>query len=168
MEAAVAVIRIKFPETRYLIIRRADDPRDPWSGHFSFPGGRRDPQDLDLLAACLRETFEECGIVLPPDSLVRPLALTEAGNALNRPIPVTPFLFELTEASAVLLDATECADHHWVSESHLRDPALQTWITPLADPDRRFPAVRLGDGHLWGFTYHVLAELLDLPGRAHG
>ena len=168
MEAAVAVIRVKTPEIRYLIVQRAEDPRDPWSGHFSFPGGRRDPEDSDLLAACLRETREECGIVLSVESLVRSLVRTEAGNALSRPISVTPFLFELEEAPEVTLDASECAAHFWVAESHLRDPEQQLWISPLSGQDRRFPAVRLGDGHLWGFTYRVLADLLELPGRMQG
>jgi 8-oxo-dGTP diphosphatase len=168
MEAAVAVVRVKNPEFRYLIIQRTVDPRDPWSGHFSFPGGRRDPEDIDLLAACLREAWEECGIVLPPESLVQPLTLTEAGSALGRPLPVSPFLFELDEAPELILNEAECAAHHWVTESHLRDPEQQAWITPLPGVDRRFPAVRLGEGHLWGFTYRVLADLLDLPGRTHG
>ena len=43
--------------------RREDLRRHP--GEISFPGGRREPQDPDLLSTALRETHEEIG--LPPD-----------------------------------------------------------------------------------------------------
>jgi 8-oxo-dGTP pyrophosphatase MutT (NUDIX family) len=166
-DAAVAVIRLVSPpfgpEPHYLILRRARNPLDPWSGHFAFPGGRRDPEDPTLLAACLRETREECGFPLSETALVRPLPLTEAGNALGHRIPVAPYLFELSQRPEVILDPLECDAFHWVPESLFRDPEHQTRIMPLPGSTRSFPAVRLDDGHVWGFTYKVLADLLDLP-----
>jgi 8-oxo-dGTP pyrophosphatase MutT (NUDIX family) len=163
MEAAVAVIRIQSPDSPYLIIRRALHLDDPWSGHFAFPGGRREASDQDLLAACLRETREECGIDLLPATLVTGLPLTEAGNALGHTIQVAPFLFELAEMPEVRLDARECAAFHWVPEAQLRDPRHHVIITPVPGLARSFPAVRLDNGHIWGFTYRVLADLLGLP-----
>lgn len=160
-EAAVAVIRVKSTEFHYLVLRRALNPRDPWSGHFAFPGGRREPGDPDLLAACRRETREECGIPLPPDTLRSPLPLLRAGNALGRPLGVAPYLFELPDFPAVTLDPVECAGYYWVPESRLRHPDAREFITPLPDA-RRFPAIRLDGGHVWGFTYKVLADLLGL------
>lgn len=161
-EAAVAVIRVQSTEFHYLILRRALNPVDPWSGHFAFPGGRREPGDPDLLAACRRETLEECGIRLPPDALRTALPLLQAGNALGRPVHVAPFLFELPDFPAVTLDPVECAGHYWVPENRLRHPDTREFIAPLPDAARRFPAIRLEGGHVWGFTYMVLADLLGL------
>jgi 8-oxo-dGTP pyrophosphatase MutT (NUDIX family) len=167
-EAAVAVIRLvephsglgASPDPHYLILRRAVSPLDPWSGHFAFPGGRRDPDDPSLLAACYRETREECGLDLGPARLVATLPVTEAGNALGRPVRVTPYLFELSARPVITLDPRECAASHWVSQTHLRDPLNHGFIAPLPGSDRRFPGVRLHDGHIWGFTYQVLMGVL--------
>jgi 8-oxo-dGTP diphosphatase len=161
MDAAVAIIRLKTQDSSILILRRALNPHDPWSGHFAFPGGRREPGDADLLATCLRETQEECGLELSPADLRRELHPTEAGNALGKPVKVVPFLFEINEAPRLRLDPIECAAGHWVPEAHLRDPARRGTITPLPDASRKFPSILLEGGHIWGFTYKVLVDLLE-------
>jgi len=45
-------------EAEGLFVRRAKVPGDPWSGHVALPGGRRDPEDADLLDTARRETLE--------------------------------------------------------------------------------------------------------------
>ena len=56
MEAAVAAIVAKDVEPEILVLKRRAHPHDPWSGHYAFPGGRRDPEDSDLLSNCFLET----------------------------------------------------------------------------------------------------------------
>jgi 8-oxo-dGTP pyrophosphatase MutT (NUDIX family) len=47
-----------------LLIQRATQERDPFSGHVAFPGGRRDACDESDLACAIRETREEIGVDL--------------------------------------------------------------------------------------------------------
>jgi len=49
-------------EWHVLFIRRVANERDHHSGQVAFPGGRRDADDADEVAAALREAHEEIGL----------------------------------------------------------------------------------------------------------
>ncbi len=83
--AAVAIIRSLAPHESFLILRRVAHPDDPWSGHFSFPGGRKETRDQDLFATCIRETIEETGVLLEAAQLQQRLPLEPAGLSLTKP-----------------------------------------------------------------------------------
>ncbi len=159
--AAVAVIRLRLSVPEYLVLKRAENPADPWSGHFALPGGRRESGDADLLATCLRETREECGLELQPSHLIRELPPWHAGRATDRSTLVAPFLFELEEKPELRLDRKEIAAFHWVSREYFLDKTNHGRHFPLlpASGDG-FPGIRLGGGFLWGFTYKVLTGIL--------
>ena len=162
--AAVALIRTIAPDPEYLLLRRASNPADPWSGHFALPGGRWEAGDRDLLDTCIRETFEETGIRLEPGHLVKPLSMAVAGSHMGRPMDVAPFLFEVPEKPVLALDAVEIAEFHWLAQSYLRDPANRHRAAmSLARPDLTFPCIRVGtgDGAIWGFTYGVLEKFWE-------
>ncbi len=161
--AAVALIRVRGADPEYLLLRRAANPNDPWSGHFALPGGRRDAGDRDLLETSIRETYEECGIRLSPADLIRPLPLATAGSHMGRPMGVAPYLFELAGKPALSLDAREIAEAYWLPQSYLRDPGNRLMAAMSAThPHLIFPCIRVGEGPaassgaIWGFTYGVL------------
>src|SRR5690606_30206562 len=64
-----AVSAIFTADLELLLLRRAEHPRDPWSGHLGFPGGRVEPGEGPLEAA-VRETFEEVGVELAAEHLL--------------------------------------------------------------------------------------------------
>lgn len=156
--AAVAIIRCCTPRESYLILRRAAHPKDPWSGHYSFPGGRKDSSDSDLLATCIRETAEETGIILKNDQLQQSLVLEPAGRLEHQPIWVQPFLFTLTEPPPLRLNPREIQGALWLDTVQFQTPHLHRQVEML--PGHFFPAYPVGDYFLWGFTYRLLRSIL--------
>src|SRR4051812_2679723 len=64
-QAAVAlVLRHHAGFAELLMIKRAANPNDFWSGHLALPGGRRQTEDADLRMTAIRETREEVGVDL--------------------------------------------------------------------------------------------------------
>jgi 8-oxo-dGTP pyrophosphatase MutT (NUDIX family) len=158
--AAVAIIRCEQPMTSYLLLRRASHPEDPWSGHFSFPGGRKDPVDSTLLDTCLRETREETGIKLEPDQLIQTLKPEPAGHNFNHLIWVQPFLFSLPKRPSIILDESELADSSWISAEKFATPSSHSKTEMI--PGKVFPTYPLHDYYLWGFTYKLLLKIITL------
>ncbi|MBI4902915.1 MAG: CoA pyrophosphatase [Acidobacteria bacterium] len=160
--AAVAILRARLPEDSVLLIRRATNPEDPWSGHWSFPGGRRDEADTDLLDTALRELAEECGIQLRREDVVETLPVTHAGRRAGKLVPVQPYTFVVEEALPVTLDPAEAEEAYWLPSRTILDPALHSrTAVPGVPPDTLFPAIPLHGVPLWGFTYRVLCSWLD-------
>lgn len=169
-EAAVAIVHARSledgPAESVLLIRRTEREGDPWSGHWSFPGGRREPSDHDLVETALRELTEECGIILGREHLNLSLPPAMAGRRVGRVMIVAPFLFRAPAELPTTLDPDEAAEAVWVPLSFLRDPTRHC-LTPVPrlPPGRIFPAIELNGVPLWGFTYRVITEWLGLHSR---
>jgi 8-oxo-dGTP diphosphatase len=162
-EAAVAILHAQMPEETVLLIRRAERVGDPWSGHWSFPGGRRDAADLNLLITALRELNEECGIRLEETNLESALRPAMAGRRAGKLMLVAPFLFRIEHTLPTVLDIREAVEAVWMPLSRVRDMAehrLQN--VPGMAAEIHFPAIELNGMPLWGFTYRVLCEWLGL------
>jgi ADP-ribose pyrophosphatase YjhB (NUDIX family) len=88
---AVAVLFKEEAEDLWLLmIKRGENPRDPWSGQMAFPGGHADAQDRTLLDTVARECSEEVGINIRDQEFLGCLHNVEPRNA---PMLVTPFVF---------------------------------------------------------------------------
>ncbi len=158
--AAVAIIKCLNPIESFLIIRRAAHPLDPWSGHFSFPGGRKEEKDNNLLGTCIRETAEEVGILLLPETMQTQLPVTAAGRNVQNPIWVQPFIFILQDRPSIELNLQEVQSIYWLNSIDFQDKKRHRKVE--LQPDRLFPAFPLEDYYLWGFTYKLLKLTLNI------
>jgi len=153
--AVAAVLR---PGPDILFIRRAEHPKDPWSGHMAFPGGRRDPTDDSLEHTARRETFEEVGLDLGQGQLLGPLddMPTFAGGLVVR-----PYVW-LVEDPRPLTPNHEVSAVSWTSLSTLESGAHDTTY-PLQwkGQHHEFPGYDVGPGIVWGLTYRMLHALFE-------
>jgi 8-oxo-dGTP pyrophosphatase MutT (NUDIX family) len=167
-DAAVAIVHARGVSDSVLLIRRAEREADAWSGHWSFPGGRRDPEDRDLLHTAVRELEEECGIRLASERLEAALPTAVARRRVGRFLLVAPFLFRVDDEQPAALDPREAAEAVWAPLDLLRDPARHALRpVPGLPPEVRFPSIDLNGVPLWGFTYRLITDWLDLNPHEH-
>jgi 8-oxo-dGTP pyrophosphatase MutT (NUDIX family) len=138
--------------------RRDDLRRHP--GEISFPGGRYDEGERDLLATALREAEEEIG--LPADAVdvlggLQPTPTIATGYA------VYPFVGMIEPGRAWTPSAGEVADVLELSLSDLLAGYARRRLVRRGLPIRT--DTYLVDDHLiWGATARILADLFDRIG----
>jgi 8-oxo-dGTP pyrophosphatase MutT (NUDIX family) len=176
IHAAVALVFRERPGTpvELLLIKRAEHPRDPWSGHMALPGGRMEDHDPHLLATAARETREETGVVLPAEDHQRFLGLLPRVAPSSRLIPrvaVTPHLFVADPDTVARAASPEVERIRWVTLEELAHPdTLDEIEIELPTGGRRFPGYRFAEDMVWGLTYRILTDFLERlePGSRDG
>jgi 8-oxo-dGTP pyrophosphatase MutT (NUDIX family) len=162
-QAAVAIVRAHQPRESILLIRRSEREEDSWSGHWSSPGGRRDPDDPDLLHTALRELEEECAIRLGREHEEAGLPPVLARRRTGPFVLVAPFVFGLDGELLTVLDPREAVEAVWVPLDVWRDPTRHALrAVPGLPGDWLFPAIDLNGMPLWGFTYRLGTDWLGL------
>lgn len=160
-------------ETGVLMIRRAEHPDDPWSGHMGFPGGRVEERDASPERAAVRETEEELGLSL--DTRARLLGRLSELQARSRfkllPLAICPMLYELIEPAEFQLNH-EIVEWHWIPLSFFLIAENRVTMEHPLDRARTLPCYRLGERVIWGLSLSMLDELLadvlrsEIPSRA--
>lgn len=161
--AVVAVIFKQGPRgVELLLIRRADNPRDPWSGHMALPGGHREPSDVDLVDTAVREVMEEVSVDLRGAHwLGRLPSVQPVARGRRFDLSIVPLVFALEGACRERPNPREVQAIVWARLAHLLSPAATSTFEYAERSLRyRLPAFDV-DGHVvWGLTHRVLENLL--------
>lgn len=168
--AAVAVLLCEHPTQagpvapHVLLIQRAIHPKDPWSGHLAFPGGRRDPSDESGLRTAVRETQEEIGVELDAQrDLLGQLDPISAHRARSPGLVIEPYVFEVPHQTSFAVDPTEVARAFWVPVPPLLSGEHNTTIEIQREGVRyQFPGYHVEQRVLWGMTYEMFQALARL------
>ncbi|HET6231846.1 MAG TPA: CoA pyrophosphatase [Longimicrobiaceae bacterium] len=162
--AAVALLlRPAGDDLELLLIRRADRAGDPWSGHMALPGGRAEPADADSRATAARETREEVGIDVEAGGEWLG-ALDELYPRSGAPsIVVAPHVFAVP-ASTEAVPNHEVAEALWIPLAELAHPEAATEYVYRMEGggSRSFPAYGARGNVVWGLTYRMLSQFLEL------
>lgn len=163
-EAAVLVpLFVEDGDLRVVFTLRRDDLRRH-PGEISFPGGRRDPEDADLLATALREAWEEIGLAAGAVEVVGALQPT---STFVTSYSIHPFVGVVAPGSHWTAQATEVAAVIELPLLALAAGYARRRISRRGVPIRTDTYV-VGEHLIWGATARILADLLDrvslLPG----
>ena len=153
-------------EWRTLLIQRTTNPRDRHSGQVSFPGGRYEESDGELVNVALREAHEEVG--------VSPLEVEVLGRLTELYIPVSNFVVH--PFVGVLLGPSEFVPQPGEVEAILTPP-----LSVFSQPEnRKMTDLSIGQGivlkdvpyfdvegrTVWGATAMIMSEFLEVVNRS--
>jgi 8-oxo-dGTP pyrophosphatase MutT (NUDIX family) len=147
---------------RTVLIQRTENPRDRHSGQVSFPGGRYEESDGDLVNVALREAHEEVG--------VSPLEVEVLGRLTELYIPVSNFVVH--PFVGVLLGRPDFRPQPGEVQTILT-PALDTFA---GQQNRKMTDLTINQGVtlksvpyfdvdgrvVWGATAMILSEFMEL------
>ena len=162
--AVAALLRYESREPEVLLMERASRKGDRWSGQVSFPGGREEPHDTDLLATAVRETHEEVGVDLHTSA--RLLGRTNAIRAVAKgkvlPMSITPYVFVQTAPIDIVLNR-EAASAFWFPLGSAARGELDAPYEYRAGPVKlSLDSWRYEEQVVWGLTHRMIRQLLDL------
>jgi 8-oxo-dGTP pyrophosphatase MutT (NUDIX family) len=127
------------------------------AGEISFPGGKWDKKDEDLLTTALRETKEEIDLEIKPEQIIGQL---QPVHTLNSGFTITPFVAVVDELSNL--------KHNFEVESILHIP-LEPFLKTLADdPDPNHHSIqemfifKFDDHIVWGASARMLKQIVDI------
>ena len=164
--AVIAVLYEDDNKVRLILILR-NTYNGVHSNQIGFPGGRVEEDDKTLFDTAIRETFEEIGIAVEKNELIREL------NEIYIPpsnFNVYPFLVILNNPPSFVKDDKEVKEVITIDlESLLNCKITQTQIPIPAklnelniQNDVEVPAFKLAGYNVWGATAMMLSEIRDL------
>ncbi len=135
--------------------RREDLRRHP--GEISFPGGRREEGEADLVATALREAEEEIG--LPADA-VEIVGALQPTPTIATGYSVYPFVGLIDAGRTWTLSPREVAEVIELPLAALRSGYERRRLLRRGVPIRTDTYV-VGDRLIWGATARILSDLFD-------
>ena len=156
--AGVLILLIQRGDALNVVLTQRTAHLHDHAGQISFPGGRYEPEDTDIVATALRESFEEIGTESQQIHVIGSL-----------PNYVTVTAYEITPVVATsppqtfTCDPFEVADAFEVPLLHLLDNASWRRDSFLREGQRReYWAVPYKERYIWGATAGMLRTFREV------
>lgn len=160
-KGAVLILLFPFQGSTYISLIRRQSYKGVHSGQISFPGGKAEQSDTDLLHTALRESMEE--IAIQPTLVKAPIELSSIYIPPSNFL-VQPFVAYSTQLPNFIADTREVDEILFL-------PLQEIWeehrikIGDFKSGDflvKNYPYYEFSIGKVWGATAMILSELAVL------
>lgn len=159
---AAVLIGIRDDREQRVVLTVRTDTLQQHAGQVAFPGGRVEPDDVDVVATALRESEEEIGL---DAGMVTPLGFLEAFETISG-YSVTPVVARIAANAVLKPDPGEVAEVFEVPFAFFLEPANLRRYTMDFRGHRREMVEFLHAGYrIWGVTAAILYNLLKRMGH---
>ena len=152
-----SVLVVIYGEEPKIIMTKKSEILKIHAGEISFPGGKWDKKDEDLLTTALRETKEEIDLEIKLEQIIGQL---KPVRTLNSGFTITPFVAVVDELSNL--------NHNFEVESIHHIP-LEPFLKTLEDdPDPNHHSIqemhifKFNDHIVWGASARILKQIMDI------
>ena len=159
MPAAVMLLLYRKDDDYCVLLNKRSMTVEHHKGEMSFPGGAKDPEDVDFEATARRETYEEMGIAPDDITLLGRLDdnVTRSNFLVKVFVGTIPYPYEFRPSSIEIAEVVE------IPLSVLRDPACWRWDSRIEDGKREAVRSYGYQEHLvYGATAKILDQFLDV------
>ena len=142
-----------------VLLQKRSSRVESHKGEISFPGGKRDPEDITILDTALRETHEEMGVHPQDVDVFGPLdqTATTSGFCTSPFAGTIPYPYEFSPQEEEVAEVLE------VPVSSLLDRVNRRDEIRIADGDLQDAPVFAYDGHIiFGATARILDRFIEL------
>lgn len=160
--AAVAIIILEetISGEKEIILIKRPEYEGPHSGQISFPGGKQEAKDNNLINTAIRECYEELGILLTSDRLAG--ALTPLYIPISEYM-VYPFVFfnDLDPLFKINPDEVSYVIRSPLSEL-LKEEKIKKINRAFKGHDYLIPYFDIQNEFVWGATAMILSEFVEV------
>ena len=144
----------------HVVLTKRPDTMPSHQGDIAFPGGKRDPGDATLVAAAIREAYEE--VSLEPRA-VEIVAELDTIATVASAFAITPFVGLLAAPPLLVPHPVEVVDAFGIPISELLHPdTYREEMWDLWGEYRSMTFFELPGETVWGATARILTRLLEL------
>jgi len=160
-QAGVLVLLYPNPIELYIVLIKRSEYPGAHSGQISFPGGKSEPRDLNIIETALRETQEEIGVYATDIKVLGQL------TPLYIPVSefeVRPVVCFIPKKPEFRIDKNEVQYTIEASIGYLLQPFAKA-IQPLFANDKfqgQVPYFDIEGNEVWGATAMILSEFLEI------
>ncbi len=157
--AVIILLQLKADKKWYLTMIKRASYEGHHSGQMAFPGGKKDINDIDLKATCIRETFEEIGIKYIEYQIIGNLSPVYVHVS---DINIYPFLAVTDKILNYNINQEVEKVFEFNFNDFLEQKNKKETTIHIKESEVKVPCFEIENNIIWGASAQIISELIEI------